>query len=279
MIRRIQPWFWLALLALPSCDRAADHAARGDDAGGKPPPRITRAKRGGTAEAPDPRPGIRAAFAEARRISNEMERHKALAAVVWEAHEVEPALADEAFSLLETDSPEKILLQQHFAMRLADQDPQQALAWADALESEREKEAARARIALVVADTDPRRAAEILAESTMENRELDVAIVQVLQHWTAQNPTEAAAWLVVFPPGGFREAGMKTVLGQWARQSPAAAMGWLDSLTDAVVHAEASRALHELYQEQIPETRAEWLENAPPAVRALLEWSGPVGNE
>jgi hypothetical protein len=269
MNRRFRPWLCLMLVAISGCERPARKTAGGED--GKSPPAATRARRDGAEDAPDPRLGIRTAFADAREIPDAGERHKALAALVWEAHEIDPALANEAFSQLETDSPEKILLLQHFAMRLTDEDPQRALEWAASLGSEREIEAARARIAMVVADADPRRAAEMLAESVIESRELDVAIVQVLQHWTARNATEAAEWVAVFPSGELREAAVKTVLSQWVGESPDAAFAWMDSLTGDAMRRDAAHALQDAYLEQAPLARGKWLESAPPGLRLLLE--------
>ena len=67
------------------------------------------------------------------------EREKALAAIAWDSIEIDPKIAHEAFGKMSPGSPEKIRLIQHYAMRLAAQNIDEAIAWAEALENEMEK--------------------------------------------------------------------------------------------------------------------------------------------
>jgi hypothetical protein len=60
---------------------------------------------------------------------------------------------------LPTDSAEKIRLIQHYSRRLAEQNPDKALAWTATHGTEQEIAAAHGQIAWVLAETDPPRAA------------------------------------------------------------------------------------------------------------------------
>jgi len=171
---------------------------------------------------------------------------------------------------LSDDSADKISLIQHFAMRMADEDVEAALQWASTLESEREVAAARVRIALVVADADPARAAGLLSEHGLANREFDVAVVQVLQHWGDKSPSDAAAWVSMFPPGDFRKEGIKTVVSQWTQDNPQAAFAWLAGQSDEGIRMEAGDALVERFLAEPVEIRETWLQYADPQIREKL---------
>ena len=199
------------------------------------------------------------------------EREQEIAAVAWNALDIDPELAREAFQQLSTDNPEKIRLILHFAMRLADRDPEEALAWAGTLESEREIAAARGQIALVLAETEPQRAADLLSESGMVGHEFDVAVVQVLQRWAAKSAPDAAAWAATFPPCAAREAGMGIIISQWAKTDAQAVLSWMTALQDEVVRKEAVLAMEEAVLQQAPEVREAWLQHADSQTLSELE--------
>ena len=54
---------------------------------------------------------------------------------------------------------------------------------------------------MIIAETDPQRAATLLSESGIAGRTFDVATVQVIQRWATQSQSRAAAWVALFPPG------------------------------------------------------------------------------
>jgi len=203
MTRRIRPWLCLGLCLAAACERAEKNERAADD--NKPASQVTHAQR---ETSPNSGHTLRAALAEAQALTDPQARDKALAQVAWNALEQDEKIAREAFNRMAPDSPQRIALIQHFAMRMADEDPDAALAWSGTLASQSETAAAQARIALVIAPTDPARAANLLSESGLPSREFDVAIVQVLRHWAGQSPPDAAAWVAVFPEGGFRKAGV-----------------------------------------------------------------------
>jgi hypothetical protein len=258
--------FWLSVtLCLASCERSVRQDRDVDE---KPGPRVTKSDR-----APREHPrasSTRDALVRAESLADAGERDKALAQIAWDAIETDPVLAREALGKITADSVEKIPLIQHFAMRMADEDVEAALEWASTLESEREAAAARVRIALVVADADPARAAGLLSEHGLANREFDVAVVQVLQHWADKSPPEAAAWVAMFPPGDFRKGGIRAVVPQWTQDNPQAAFSWLADQSDEGIRMEVGDAIVERFLAQPPEIRETWLKYADPQVREKL---------
>lgn len=265
---RLRLWPWIGLpLVFAACDRPGEPRKPAEEARG---PEVTRARREPREEAPEPRARLRASLAEADALNEPGARDKALAQVAWNALGLDLDVAREALERLPPDSPQRIALIQHFAMRMADENPDAALAWAASLASEREAAAARVRVALVVADSDPARGANLLSEFGLANREFEVAVVQVLQRWAAKNPPDAAAWVAVFPPGEFRKAGIRSVIPQWVENSPQEMFSWLGRQTDDAVRMEAGDAIVESFLRQSPEVREAWMKHADPQVREKL---------
>ena len=256
-----------SLLLIAACDRPEKSGRKAEgDAG----PTITRSHRPLREEPPDLKQKLREEFAQARMSAEPEERDKLLAQVAWNAMELDPELAREAFECLMLESPERIALLQHFAMRMADANPDEALKWAASLESEREMAAARARIALVIADADPARAANLLSEFGLANREFEVAVVEVLQRWSDKNPQDAAAWVAIFPPGEFRKAGVETVVSRWLGNNAQAAFGWLSGVDDEEIRTEAGDTFAKKFLQQTTEVRESWLGYADPRTREKL---------
>lgn len=198
-------------------------------------------------------------------------REKTIADLAWSALEIDPDLAREAFLRLSDSHPEKIRLAQHFAMRLAEQSPEEALAWADALSSEPEIAAAKGQIAIVLAEVDPQRAANLLSESGIVGHEFDIAVVQVLQRWAAKSAPDAAAWAISFPPGPARTAGISLIASQWAKADAAAAFRWMHGLQDEGVRKEAVLAMEMALLQQSEDVRDAWLQHADSETRSELE--------
>ena len=222
-------------------------------------------------QAPDTPAAFRTILEAALKIESPAARERALADLAWNAVETDPKLACEAFLQLPAESTEKIRLIQHYAMRLAEQSPDEALAWAATVGSEREVSAAIAKIALVLADTDPRRAANLLSETGVASREFDVEVVQVLQRWAAQSPPDAAAWTIMFPPGAAREAGIQVISEQWLRRDAQTAFMWLETLQDDGLRKETLRAMEGVILQQPQEIQNEWLKHADAKIQSELE--------
>jgi hypothetical protein len=253
-------------LSLAACDGSSTRQARETEE--NPGPQVT--KSGRTPREPthaSPAESLRQALVSADSLTEVAERDKALAKVAWDAIASDPELAHEALGKITPGSGEKIPLIQHLAMRLADGDVDAALEWASTLESEREAAAAHARIALVVADTDPARAAELLSEHGLANREFEVAVVQVLRHWVRKNPSDAAAWVAMFPPSEFRKEGLRSVVSHWIQNHPQAVFSWLSDQSDEGIRKEAVDAIVPGFLAQPAEIRETWLQYAGPQVR------------
>ncbi len=258
----------LVALWLTGCDKSGRHARATDE---KPGPSVTKSSREPRGfSGVSPADAMRKALVRAESLADAGERDKAIVKVAWDAIETDPALAREALAKITPGSVLKIPLIQHFAMRMADEDPDAALEWASTLESEREAAAARARIALVIADTDPARAANLLSEHGLANREFDVAVVQVLQHWAGKSPPDAAAWVAMFPPGDFRKEGIRVVVTQWTQDNPQAVFSWLADQADEGIRMEAGDAIVPRFLAQPQAIRETWLQHADPQVREKL---------
>lgn len=223
------------------------------------------------ADAPQTPETLRERLEAAAKIKSSEERFKAIAEVAWNALEIDPELASEAFLKLPEGNPERIRLIQHYALRIAEQNHEEAIAWANALESDLESATALSQIALTLADTDPRGAANLISESGMAGREFDVAVVQVVQRWAAKSPPDAAAWVAGFPPGPAREAGIKYIAARWLQSDAPAAFSWFAALDDTGVRKEAALGLEETILQQPQDIRDAWLQHANAGNRSELE--------
>ena len=233
------------------------------------PPLVTKHQRDDTPA--DRKTKLRSELATAEKIELTELRAKAIAEVAWNAIEQEPEVALAALGQLGTDNPERIRLIQHHAMRLTEQDPQAALEWAATLGSEVETAAAKAWIALTMAEKEPEKAANLLSESGIEGHEFDVAVVQVLQRWAQKSPTDAAAWVVKFPAGQSREAGIKAVVASWMDTDTQAAFAWAAALTDETLRAEAEKGLEEIIMDKPEAAREAALLHASPQLRDRIQ--------
>lgn len=269
MIRRFHPWLLLPAL-LASCDKQRDAQTSGPAATG---PAVTKSSPRPRGESQSSAESLRSALTAAREIKSPGERAKALAEVAWNALETDPQLANQALLLLPDESREKTRLLEHLATRLAEQDPAAALAWADSLGTEQGIADAKARIALVLAESEPERAARLLSESGVDGRGFDVAAVQVIERWAARTPADAAAWVLAFPPGAAREAGLKSVISHWAESDSQGVFTWMAGQENDAVRAEITLAMAEALLRKTRDQRARWLEHADPRVKQEIERS------
>ena len=260
-----------AVLLLAGCDPANPESETKTEEG---PERshTTKNPRMPTNPEPPQTRALRDAYQTAIASESGEERHKRVAEVAWNAIELDPELASEALSSLPPDHEERILLLQHLALRKAEDDPEQALAWAASLATESESAAAYAQIALVLAESDPERAANLLSETGIQGHEFDVAVVQVLQRWADQSPPAAAAWVAVFPPGDFRSAGIHEVLSRWLPSDPESAFHWISSQNDESIVQDSRQSIARTIHEEEDPLRARLLNMAdPPTLEILRE--------
>lgn len=256
-------------LLLVSCDKPRQVAKAPDSPAAAP--RSTGTKRPASRDLPTSREKLRASFDAAVEIATPEEKNRALAAAVWDALELEPELAREGLRQMTTGSEEKNRLIEHFAMRLGEQNVDEAVQWATALESDEEKSLAFGKIALVLSEKEPERAAHLLSDSGIAGREFDVAVVQVVQRWAQESPADALAWVVMFDPGEARSAGLKEAISIWATDDPQAAFSWVTAIQDEAIRGEAAQKTAEAILDQPESLQAQWLGLATPDIRKRFE--------
>lgn len=267
-MRRFLIILWFGLLLL-GCDKPDSREGKSDRSeSGKPVPDRKVSHREPNPDAPA---SLRAQLDEAVKIESPAEREKAIARIAWNAIETESEIAHEAFRQLPPGSSEKIRLIQHYALRLAEQDPGEALAWADQITDEGERSAAIGQVAVALAETEPRRAAEMLSESGIVGRDFDVAVVQVIQRWAAQSAPDAAGWVTSFPPGEVRTAGIKVIAERWLAGDSKGAFDWLGGMQDEQLRNETARAMEGVILQQPQETRDAWLQHTNYEIRNELD--------
>jgi hypothetical protein len=262
----------LPLLLLAACEKKKDSSGSSSEGGQSALPGRSTTRSASEEDEPDPRIALRASFDRASGEKDAEAREKILESVAWDAIDVDPALSREAFAALTPDSESSRRLVGHFAMRLADEDPERAIEWAAALEQEEERSDAFGRIAVVISATDPSRAATLVSEKMTAGPPRDRAVVQIVQRWSQAAPADAATWIAAFPQGAARSAGIKAVAAAWMQSGAPALAAWIEAREEGPVRTEAVLAAAEALRPSPPETRATRLGSfQDPAVRKQIE--------
>lgn len=255
-------------LLLVSCNKEhGANAGSNDDA----QPGSTRANRASRQDLPGRQRDLRQSLADAKKLTAPAERDKAIVEVARAAMEINHGMVAEAIRQLSADHPERALLIKEMVVRLMEEDPNAATAWVATLESPKDRALGGAEIALRVSTTDPARAARLLAESGISGSGFDAVAAQVLDNWTIQTPTDAAAWVLRFPAGTSRDSAVKTVVTRWVQSDPGAAFSWMSQLNNPAVRKETSRTMAAVLVGNPAPVRASMLEQADPALRTDLE--------
>jgi hypothetical protein len=262
--------FLLGFLLLIGCGEKEENSAAAERQ--EPLPGRSESRLPRDSEDADPRIALRESLDEAVRESDPEAREKLLEAVAWDAIDVDPELSREAFASLTPGSESSRRMVGHFAMRLADEDPDQALAWARGLEEEEERSDAFGRIAVVMSAEDPAAAATLVAEEMTAGTPRDRAVVQVLQRWSQAAPADAADWISGFPRGAARSAGLKAVAAAWIESDAPEFAAWVEATEDGPLRTEALLAAAEALRPGTPEIRAARLAHfQDAALRTQLE--------
>ncbi len=274
---------WIPLgLSLLSCDKPEDRVRHTQSDAATHEPRYARHqaissdREAAESAITDPVEELRNSLAIAGAIPPSDAREKALAEVVWNAMEIHPETAQEAYLQLSANSPEKLRLMRHYAMRAAAENPDETIEWASGLDTESEISAATSHIALELASKDPVRAANLLSDYGIEGRDFDVAVVQVVQRWSANSPPDAVAWVQNFAAGDVRQASLQAVFERWLVQDSSAAIGWVESTHDATLRDEAVSAISAVLIQQPESTRNRWIEEDPSGFLQKIP-TGPKG--
>jgi uncharacterized protein YciW len=260
--------FGLCLLAA-SCEKSDQAAATPNPSSASP--RATKSTRPERLEAKEAKEQRQRDLQQAAELPEGPEREQTVAQLVWDSIELDPEFSREAFARLTPGGDEKNRLIQHYALRLAEQDPDEAARWAASLETEEEKSLAFGRVAIVISEKDPELAARILSDSGVAGREFDTAVVEVIQRWSAESPQNAADWVSRFDPGEARKAGLKSITTTWMTIDPEASLAWLASLRDASARQEAITGYAQSAMEQPGMIQEEMLRHATPEMLSALE--------
>lgn len=258
----------LLSLWLVSCEKSKNQAAVTEQS---KQARVTKSERPERDELAATPAELREMMKRAVTIQSPQEREQALQEIVWNAIEIDPDLAQEAFLQMTPGSEEKNQLIQHFAMTLAGENHEAAMQWASGLKNDQEKALALNSIALVLSENDPVKAAQILLDSGVAGRDLDVAVVQVIQRWADISPTDAAAWVQLFDSGEARQAGLKAIISTWIRADPRGTMSWISSLQRPEIYQDATLGMAETIFDLPVSEQEEMLKIAAPEVRAHFE--------
>ncbi|MBJ7424905.1 MAG: hypothetical protein JHD23_10480 [Akkermansiaceae bacterium] len=258
----------LLSLWLVSCEKSKNQAAVTEQS---KQARVTKSERPERDELAATPAELREMMKRAVTIQSPQEREQALQEIVWNAIEIDPDLAQEAFLQMTPGSEEKNQLIQHFAMTLAGENHEAAMQWAAGLKNDQEEALALNSIALVLSENDPVKAAQILSDSGVAGRDLDVAVVQVIQRWADISPADAAAWVQLFDSGEARQAGLKAIISTWIRADPRGTMSWISSLQRPEIYQDATLGMAETIFDLPVSEQEEMLKIAAPEVRAHFE--------
>ncbi|RYD65388.1 MAG: hypothetical protein EOP84_31970, partial [Verrucomicrobiaceae bacterium] len=207
MIARIPAVFCLSALLLSCNEEKQTEQVQEDQV---PAKRVTKSDRASSMkEQKRVQDQRRTALEAATNLPEGEERNQAIAQWVWDTFEMDPQVAQEGIAKLTPGSPEKNRLLEHFAMRMVERDIDEAKTWASSLETDEEKSVAFGAIAAAVSKESPEDAAQLLSDSGVAGRDFDVAVVQVIQNWSATAPDKAADWVARFDNGESRKAGLK----------------------------------------------------------------------
>ncbi len=169
---------------------------------------------------------LRRALEAADKETDPAAREKALAAVAWDGIDVDRELAQRAFAGLTPGGAEARRLIAHFAMRMADDDPEAALEWARGLEQPAERDDAMGRIAVVISDSDPERAVALVSSEVPEGLVRYRTVVQIAQRWSQSAPADAGKWIATLPQGGARKAALQNLANSWLGADAPAFAAW-----------------------------------------------------
>jgi hypothetical protein len=257
-------------VALASCDKPGREADR-SETGPETNPRTKRLERPPLASQ-GTRGGLRASLDAARALGDPEERQSSLMEVGWKALETAPDLAAEVIREMPHESADAARLIQACVTHLMKNSPDEASAWADSLKDAPWIALAREQIAMLVAESDPKRAIQLLTDSNQSSiGEPGSSFEQVLQTWTGQAPGEAALWASRLPAGESRNAGIKTVMSQWLHMDAAASTAWVASLTDSKLRQESIRIIAESLREMPPFLHESILNPAESGIRGEIE--------
>jgi hypothetical protein len=265
-------------LILISCDKPTEKLST--SAKESLPPRITKSISSTREDDLPTSPAqLRDTLKKAEEITSTKERDQALCEAVRECLETDPQLAQESLQKLTIGCVERNQLIQEIASHQADQGVNRAIEWIETLSDDHEKSLAYDSIALIVAENEPEKAAQMLSDSGVAGHDFDVAVVQVVQRWASSSPQNAAKWVMLFDNDEVRKAGLRAIASTWSRNNPQEAMTWLADIANPAIHQEASAGMVEAIM-NLPESRQEdVLKLTTPDIRDRFEKLKSIYND
>lgn len=261
-------WWVVPLLVLGGCRKSStSETVRGPEEATKLRDRSVREVSDGV----DPREAVRVSYESALALEDSPEQQQALATVAWDAIELDPDLAQEAFDRLEEGSEASRRLIGHFVMRLADEDPTAALEWARGLEDESERSEALGRAAVVISNADPQTAGDIVLNEMSPGRPRDRSAVQVVQRWSQGDPQSALMWAESLESRPARQAGMVEAVGRWMGSDESACVDWVVSVEEGRARSEAVFAVAAAIIRLAPDQREQVMEQFDGELRVQIE--------
>jgi hypothetical protein len=164
----------------------------------------------------DPSAAIR--WAEA--LSNESERNSALTDVCFQLAQTDPQQATRVADVIGLGHQPGAILE-NLVHQWATKDPTAALAWVSERPVGEEKDKMFSRVAIVLADTSPAKAARLVLDQIPAGEIQNEAVISVLYQWTKRDLPEARAWVELFPESPLRERALHEVNGAEKYQSAA----------------------------------------------------------
>lgn len=258
---------FFVILFLASCEKREQHSPQPK---AQENPRVSRLERH-SAEIPGTRGKMRSALDLARALEPGEAREKALAQVAWDTLESAPDIAAQAILEMQADTDEKDRLIQAYAGQLAKEDPNAALAWGSSLDSGREIGLIREQVALVLKESDPKRALGLFPESGFTTDGMNPSAEQIFQTWMSQSPQDATAWVTSIPSDEARKVGLERVFSQWMQTDTDAALKWATSQGNVQRHQEIVSAIATAVVGQPDPIREVFLERAEPDLRSEIQ--------
>lgn len=250
-----------------SCEKSgsdSNHSADKDS-----PHSVRSTKRSARNEISDASRRFRIAIDLAMKLESSEARDQALAGIVRDALQSAPALSAEAFRNLSAKSSEKPQLLKYCVKLMVERGLDEALEWAASLDQD--KDAAKIEIAVVVAESDPGGAGDILSANGVDLGKNKDGFDHVVQNWVSNSPSDAAQWAFSIPAGESRQIAIRSVVSLWLMTDSQSAFSWISDLKVKSGRDEASQAIVKFLSDVPPPSRESILESADESLRSELE--------
>lgn len=203
--------------------------------------------------------------------ADEAEKESLLAALVRETMDKSPEFATEALAHMPLESSVRIELLRELAAAAVQKSPEEAITWAESLDSPATVQQAKEQIAIALGGTDPGQATKLALGDLDPSQPLNETSMEILQNWVGTSPTEAAAWVQKLPNGEARNTGIRSVATRWLHSDAKGAIEWNQGIRDESTKNESTKAIvealagtpdpiRESYLEKVDSKAREWIE-------------------